>query len=53
MNYLLRLIFLTLGGLIANTVIAVSLSSDAQERGINSTCLSYLSQIEESYDLNG
>ena len=53
MNHFSRIIVLTLGGLIANTVIAVSLSSDAQERGINSTCLSYLSQIEESYDLNG
>jgi len=53
MNHFFRIIVLTLGGLIANTVIAVSLSSDAQERGINSTCLSYLSQIEESYDLNG
>ena len=53
MNHFFRIIVLTLGGLIANTVIAASLSSDAQERGINSTCLSYLSQIEESYDLNG
>ena len=53
MNYLLRLIFLTLGGLIANIVIASSLSSEAQERGINATCSSYLGQLEESYDLNG
>ena len=53
MNHFFRIIVLTLGGLIANTVIAAFLSSDAQERGINSTCLSYLSQIEESYDLNG
>ena len=53
MNHFFRIIVLTLGGLIANTVIAAILSSDAQERGINSTCLSYLSQIEESYDLNG
>ena len=53
MNHFFRIIVLTLGGLIANTVIAASLSSDAQGRGINSTCLSYLSQIEESYDLNG
>ena len=53
MNHFFRIIVLTLGGLIANTVIAAVLSSDAQERGINSTCLSYLSQIEESYDLNG
>ena len=53
MNHLFRLIVLTLGGLIANIVIAATLSSEAQERGINSTCVSYLGQIEESYDLNG
>ena len=53
MNYLLRLIFLTLGILIANIVIAASLSSEAQERGISATCSSYLGQLEESYDLNG
>ena len=53
MNHFFRIIVLTLGGLIANTVIAASLSSDAQERGINSTCVSYLGQIEESYKLDG
>ena len=53
MNHFFRIIVLTLGGLIANTVIAASLSIDAQERGINSTCLSYLGQIEESYQLDG
>jgi len=53
MNCLLRLIFLTLGGLIANIVIANTLSSEAQERGISATCSSYLGQLEESYDLNG
>ena len=53
MNHLFRLIVLTLVGLIANIVIAATLSSEAQERGINSTCLSYLGQIEESNDLNG
>ena len=53
MNYIIRLIVLILAGLITNIVIAASLSNDAQERGINSTCLSYLGQIEESYDLNG
>ena len=53
MNYLLRLIFLTLGGLIANIVIANTLSSESQERGISATCSSYLGQLEESYDLNG
>ena len=53
MNHLFRLIILTVGGLIANIVFAATLSSEAQERGINSTCVSYLGQIEESYDLNG
>ena len=53
MNHLFRLIVLTLGGLIANIVIAATLSSEAQERGISATCSSYLGQLEESYDLNG
>ena len=53
MNHFFRIFVLTLGGLIAKTVIAESLSSDAQERGINSTCTSYLGQIEESYKLDG
>ena len=53
MNYLFRLIVLTLGGLIANIVIANTLSSESQERGISATCSSYLGQLEESYDLNG
>ena len=53
MSHLIRLIVLTLGSLIANIVIAASLSSEAQERGISATCSSYLGQLEESYDLNG
>ena len=53
MNHLIRLIVLILGGLITNIVIAATLASDAQKRGINSTCSSYLSQLEKSYDLNG
>ena len=53
MNHLIRLIVLILGGLGTNIVIAATLAIDAQERGINSTCSSYLSQLEESYDLNG
>jgi hypothetical protein len=52
-NYLIKLIILTLGGLITNIAISSTLSIEAQERGINSTCLSYLGQIEESYGLNG
>ena len=53
MNHLFKGIVLTLGILITNIVIANTLSNEAQERGINSTCVSYLGQIEESYDLNG
>ena len=53
MNYLIKLIILTLGGLIANIATSETLPIDAQERGISSTCVSYLSQIEESYNLNG
>ena len=32
---------------------ASKLSEDAQSRGINETCSSYLNQIEESYNLSG
>ena len=32
---------------------ASNLSADARDRGINETCYSYLSQIEESYNLKG
>ena len=39
--------------LITNIVIASTLTNDARERGINSTCASYLGQLEESFDLNG
>jgi len=53
MNQLFRVIVLILIGIIPNIVLAATLTSDAQERGINSTCLSYLGQIEESYDLDG
>ena len=34
-------------------VLALSLSDDAINRGVNETCSSYLSQIEKSYNLNG
>ena len=53
MNYLIKLIILTLSGLITNIAISETLAIDAQERGINSTCASYLGQIEEPYGLNG
>jgi len=53
MNYLFRIILLTLNILIANIVIADTLTKEAQERGINSTCVSYLGEIENFYDMNG
>ena len=53
MNHFIRLIVLTLGSLIANIVIAESLANEAQSRGINSVCSSYIDQLSESYDLNG
>ena len=39
--------------LIANMVFANTLSSEAQNRGINSTCSLYLNQLEGIYDLDG
>ena len=53
MNHLFRLIVLTLGGLIANIVFADTLANEAQARGINSVCSSYIGQLAENYDLNG
>jgi len=53
MNHFFRLIVLTLGGLIANIVIAESLANEAKESGINSVCASYIGQLAETYDLNG
>ena len=53
MSHLFRLILLTLGILNTNIVIANTLTNEAQERGISSTCASYLGQIEDSYQLDG
>ena len=39
--------------LITNMVFANTLSSEAQDRGIDSTCSSYLKQLEGIYDLDG
>ena len=39
--------------LITNMVFANTLSSEAQNRGINPTCSLYLSQLEGIYDLDG
>ena len=53
MKRYLKLLLITIFTLITNIVIASSLTNDALERGINSTCASYLGQLEESFDLNG
>ena len=53
MKHYLKLLIITIFTLITNIVFASALTSDAIERGINSTCASYLGQLEESYDLNG
>jgi len=39
--------------LLSVNVYALSLFDDAIKRGINATCSSYLSQVENSYNLNG
>ena len=36
-----------------NTILADTLSEEASERGINETCVDYLSQVEKSYGLSG
>ena len=53
MKHYLKLLIITIFTLITNIVFASALTSDAIERGINSTCASYLGQLEESFDLNG
>ena len=53
MKRYLKLLLITIFTLITNIVIASALTNDALERGINSTCASYLGQLEESFDLNG
>ena len=53
MKRYLKLLPITIFTLITNIVIASTLTNDALERGINSTCASYLGQLEESFDLNG
>jgi len=53
MKHYLKLLLLTIFTLITNIVIASALTNEALERGINSTCATYLGQLEESFDLNG
>ena len=48
-----KILLITIFTLITNIVVASTLTNDAIERGINSTCVSYLGQLEESFDLNG
>ena len=45
--------FLILTIFFSSTVSSESLFKDATNRGINETCALYLSQIEDSYDLQG
>jgi len=51
-TYIKKIILLLFLVLSTNTY-ASSLTADAIERGINQTCSSYLSHIEESYNLDG
>ena len=53
MKRYLKLLLITIFTLITNIVVASTLTNDAIERGINSTCASYLGQLEESFDLDG
>ena len=54
MKHYFRILLLAITStLITNMVFASTLSSEAQDRGIDSTCSSYLSQLEGIYDLDG
>ena len=53
MKIFIALPFVFIFSLFSNSISALTLSEDAAERGINSVCISYLSQIENSYDLDG
>ena len=53
MKLYFKILLITIFTLITNIVVASTLTNDAIERGINSTCASYLGQLEESFDLNG
>ena len=53
MIHLFRIIVLTVAGLVANIIIADTLENEAQVRGINSVCSSYIGQLSKNYDLNG
>ena len=53
MNSHLKQIIFLLVTLMSFNCFSSSLSDDAKKRGINETCSTYLSQIEESYGLNG
>ena len=53
MNHLFRLIVLTLGVLIANIAISSTLTEEANKIGINSTCATYLGQLEKSFNISG
>ena len=53
MEQYIKKIILILFLLLSLNIYASSLTDDAIKRGLNETCISYLSQIEKSYNLNG
>jgi hypothetical protein len=53
MNHYFRRILTFLMFLLCINSFASSLADDARNRGINETCSNYLSQVDESFDLNG
>jgi len=53
MKAYLKLISIFIILLFSSKSFSSSLAEDAQDRGINATCNEYLSQIENSYEING
>tara|TARA_B100000767_G_C19598051_1_gene464402 strand:+ start:188 stop:694 length:507 start_codon:yes stop_codon:yes gene_type:complete len=53
MYKLLYLPIILIFAFVTNTLKADTLSKDAYERGVNETCIDYLTQIEASYGLSG
>ena len=53
MKKILKFTFTVFLALIFSRVFANTLTSEAEARGINSTCLSHLTQLEDYYDLDG
>ena len=53
MKKILKFTFTVFLALIFSRVFANTLTSEAEARGINSTCLSHLTQLEDYYELDG